>query len=103
MEYVLSKISKLGFDDDYELITYGEKIKFIKVSVKSYNDVIKLAEINGVKSIDFFQEYSLPSADNVNANFQELIDSDNSTSDVTIGIIDGGISFIKISFARNQT
>lgn len=92
MEYVLSKISKLGFDDDYELITYGEKIKFIKVSVKSYNDVIKLAEINGVKSIDFFQEYSLPSVDNVNANFQELIDSDNSTSDVTIGIIDGGIS-----------
>lgn len=91
-EYVLRKIDEIGLSDRYELITYGEKIKFIKVEVKSYDDVVKLAEINGVKSIDFFQEYSLPLTNYNNIDLQMLLDSSEADSNVTIGIIDGGIS-----------
>lgn len=60
-EYVMRKISEFGFSDKHELITYGDRIKLIKLEVQSYDDIIKLAGINGVKSIDFFQEYSLTS------------------------------------------
>lgn len=91
-EYVLRKISEFGFADKHELITYGDRIKFIKIEVQSYDDVIKLAGINGVKSIDFFQEYSLPLTDHASINLQALLGSGELDSDVTIGIIDGGIS-----------
>lgn len=52
-EYVMRKISEFGFSDKHELITYGDRIKLIKLEVQSYDDIIKLAGINGVKSIDF--------------------------------------------------
>lgn len=55
----MRKISEFGFSDKHELITYGDRIKLIKLEVQSYDDIIKLAGINGVKSIDFFQEYSV--------------------------------------------
>ena len=92
-EYVLRKIDEIGLSSKHELITYSEKIKFIKVEVQSYNDIIKLAGINGVKSIDFFQEYSLPSTNCTNIDLQMLLeDNSEMNSNVTIGIIDGGIS-----------
>lgn len=53
-EYVLRKIDEIGLSGRHELITYGEKIKFVKVEVQSYDDIVRLAGINGVKSIDFF-------------------------------------------------
>lgn len=92
MGYVLKKISDLGFTDKHELITYGEKIKFIKIEVQSYDDVIKLAGVNGVKSVDFFQEYSLPLSEFTNTELQTLLDGEYSDSNISIGIIDGGIS-----------
>ena len=91
-EYVMRKISEFGFSDKHELITYGDRIKLIKLEVQSYDDIIKLAGINGVKSIDFFQEYSLPLTNHTSINLQTLLDNDPLDSDVTIGIIDGGIS-----------
>ena len=57
MGYVKRKLSVLGFANRHKIISYGEKIKYIKVQVDSYEDIIKLASINGVKSVDFFQEY----------------------------------------------
>lgn len=92
MGYVKRKLSVLGFANRHKIISYGEKIKYIKVQVDSYEDIIKLASINGVKSVDFFQEYSLPLTEYVNTDLQMLLDSDSFESDLNIGIIDGGIS-----------
>ncbi len=55
MEYVLRKMSKYGFDEKYKIITYGSSIMYIRVEVETYDDVVKLAGINGVKTIDFFR------------------------------------------------
>lgn len=37
------------------MITYGSSIMYIKVEVETYDDVVKLAGINGVKTVDFFK------------------------------------------------
>ncbi len=62
------------------------------MEVNSYEDIITLASINGVKTVSFFQEYSLPRNDFSAIELQTLLDSEYRDSDVTIGIIDGGIS-----------
>ncbi len=90
--YVIEKLAVLGYSERYEQIAYGERIRYIKIQVDTYDDVVKLAGINGVKSVDFFQEYSLPLTDHVNAGLQTLLDSGDFVSEVNIGIIDGGIS-----------
>ena len=60
--------------------------------MNSYEDIIKLASINGVKTVSFFQEYSLPRNDFSMTELQTLLDSEYRDSDASIGIIDGGIS-----------
>lgn len=55
MSYIMKKLSDYGFLEKHELITYGDRIKFIKIEVSSYEDIVKIASINGVKSIDFFK------------------------------------------------
>ena len=92
MGYVLRQLDELGFSNNHELITYGEKIKYIKVAVKSFQDIVRIASINGVKSVDFFQKYSLPLTDCINTDLQLLLNDDSVTSEISIGIIDGGIS-----------
>jgi len=90
--YIIKKIEELGFAETHELITYGERIKFIKVEVSSYDDVVKIASINGVRSVDFFQEYSLPLSEFVNTDLEAFLDAEYNDCDIRIGIIDGGIS-----------
>lgn len=92
MEYISQKLSDLGLQDSVELITYGDKIKLIKVAVQTQEDVIKLAAINGVKTVDFFQEYSLPHSEFSITQFQEYLDVEHLDSEISVGIIDGGIS-----------
>lgn len=92
MNYIMKKLSDYGFAEKHELITYGEQIKFIKVQVSSYEDIVKIASINGVKSIDFFQEYSLPLNEYSETNVKAILGNEYSDSETTIGIIDGGIS-----------
>lgn len=91
-DYVLRKLAAMGFSGCHEFISYGERIKFIKIKVASFEDVVKIAEINGVKSVDFFQEYSLPLTEYINTDLQLLLNGDDTIGEVTIGIIDGGIS-----------
>lgn len=55
MDYVFKKIDEYGFGGNYEIITYGSSIMYIKVEVETYNDVVKIAGINGVKTVDFFK------------------------------------------------
>ncbi len=90
--YVTSKLDELNLSDSTEVITYGDSIKYIKLEVKTQDDIIKLASINGVKSVDFFQEYSTPKIELGEVDLQELFDMEFVDSDVRIGIIDGGIS-----------
>lgn len=91
-QYINKKLSEFGFAGKYKTISYGEDIKFIKIEVSSYEDVVKIASINGVKKIDFLQEYSLPINNSLNTSLHSLMDGEYSDSDVIIGIIDGGIS-----------
>ena len=55
MDYVFKKFDEYGFGDNYEVITYGSSIMYIRVEVETYDDIVKLAGINGVKTVDFFQ------------------------------------------------
>lgn len=90
--YIKSKLNEFHFRGKYEAISYGSQIRFLKIEIESYNDIIKLASINGVKSISLFQEYSLPRDDFSVSKLQTLLDVEHVDSDVVIGIIDGGIS-----------
>lgn len=90
--YVINKLFELGFNKKYKKITYGDKISFIKIEVSSFDDIIKLASVNGIKSIDFFQEYSLPLNEFENTDLQLFLGNEYSDSEIKIGIIDGGIS-----------
>lgn len=90
--YIKRKLKTLGLQENCEIITYGEHIKFLKIEVRSYEDIINIASINGVKSVDFFQEYSLPKDNFSSTDLQILLDCEYANSDVSIGIIDGGIS-----------
>ena len=90
--YVRKKITELGLQENCKVIEYGEHIKYIKIGVQSYEDIIKIASINGVKSVDFFQEYYLPQYDYSIVDVQDLLGEEYNDSDITIGIIDSGIS-----------
>lgn len=90
--YIKRKLNEFHFQDKYEIISYGNQIKFLKIEIGVYDDIIKLASINGVKSIGFFQEYSLPHNNFSVPKLQTLLDVEYRDSDITIGIIDGGIS-----------
>ena len=54
-DYVTRKLHLFHFKDKYEIISYGDQLKFLKIEVASYDDIIKLASINGVKDIGFFK------------------------------------------------
>lgn len=92
MNYVLRKLTELGLSDNHTIISYGDKIQYLKLQVNSFEDVSTVASINGVKSVDFFQEYSLPLTNYMNTGLEYLLKTDQRTSEVNIGIIDGGIS-----------
>ena len=93
-EYVCSKLDDIGVGKELKKIEYGEKIRYIKVSVQSYEQIERIARINGVKSIDFFREYSLP-VDSIpleKIKGLEMKDEIYRAAETNIGIIDGGIS-----------
>ena len=92
LHYILEKLKKIGLENNYTLISYGESIKFIKIEVDNFEQINKIASINGVKSVDFFQQYSLPTHTFLKNDITTLIDDEYSECDTIIGIIDGGIS-----------
>ncbi len=92
LRYITKKIGDLGLAEKQEIIIYGSNIKFIKVEVTSYDDVLKIAAINGVKTVDFFQEYSLPLDEFIATDLQTFLDDEYTDSEIIIGIVDGGIS-----------
>lgn len=90
--YIMQKLSEMNLSEAAELITYGEKIKFIKVQVASFDDVKRVSEINGVKFVDYFQTYSQPLSEFTIEGLKTVLDIEHLESDTRIGIIDGGIS-----------
>lgn len=90
--FIQKKLTDYNLHEKCKIISYGEHIKFLKVEVNSYEDIIKISSINGVKTVDFFQEYSLPKSNYTPADLKNLLDNNYTDSDVSIGIIDGGIS-----------
>jgi hypothetical protein len=92
MGYVMSKLHVFGLLENHKIISYGSKIKLVKIEVNSYDDIVNLASINGVRAVDFFQEYSLPLDEFNSTDLQDFLGSEYSESEIRIGIIDGGIS-----------
>lgn len=90
--YIFKKLKDYGYEEKSKLIAYGNRIKYIKIEVSSYEDVLKIASINGVKTLDFFQEYALPKDEYVTTDLQAYLVEECIDSDEIIGIIDGGIS-----------
>lgn len=91
-EYFKQKLQELGILDSTKKITYGQNIKFYKISVQSYDQIEKVAAINGVKTVDFFQEYSMPLDEYGTEILEEYLEAEHIDSEVQVGIIDGGIS-----------
>lgn len=94
-EYFYRKISEIGLNENTMKIIYGEKIKLLKMKVNKSEDIIKIASINGVKSLDLIQEYCIPvnqqnEPNSSNTDFE--IGNDFVEGKTIIGIIDGGIS-----------
>lgn len=92
LDYVLSKLKELGLTDTHELVSYGGKVRYIKVCVQDFSDIQKIAQINGVKSIDFFREFVLPNTQSIPLTSRNLQELNYVDCDTVIGIIDGGIS-----------
>ncbi len=90
--YVIGKLKSMGLYDESELIEHGENIKCLKLKVNSYEDILNIAAINGVKTIDFFQSYTLPRTLCSSFELGEMLDCEYTDSEINIGIIDSGIS-----------
>jgi hypothetical protein len=92
-DYVINKIQTFGLGgENLKLIKYGDDIRYIKLSVTSYQDIVNISFINGIKTIGFFQEYSLPLEEYSKIDIKKYLDEDHVNSDTRIGIIDSGIS-----------
>lgn len=74
--YIQKKLIEYKLHEKCEIISYGEHIKFLKVEVNSYEDIIKISSINGVKTVDFFQEYSLPKSNYTSTNLKTVLNKD---------------------------
>lgn len=90
--YVNDKLKVYNLLGKSKVISYGDKIKYLKIGIESYSDVEKIASINGVKSIDFFQKYTLPKDDYDTTKLKINFNDNQIDSDIQIGIIDSGIS-----------
>lgn len=90
--YVYKELKKINLYDKAEFINYGDKINYIQLSIQSYEDINKIAAINGIKSVDFFGQYHSINYDDKEKCTEFDFPINNIESDVIIGIIDSGIS-----------
>ncbi|GAA3650263.1 S8 family peptidase [Asaccharospora irregularis] len=91
--HIRSELTRIGLGSNMKTLIFGSNIKYIKVEVQSFEEIIQVANINGIKSIDFFQQYT--SVQDENTIIDHVFDKDDIdevVSDVVIGIIDSGIS-----------
>ncbi len=89
-QYVENKIKSLGYNFEYKI--FGEHLNFFKLENVKLSDLDTLSRINGIKLIDIFTEYVVPSDNNKSRSNFFNEDEDVAVSDTIIGIIDSGIS-----------
>ncbi len=88
--YIADQLNKLGYKPTY--YDYGSKLNYFKLENVNIDDIESLSNINGVKKLDIFYQYSSPNS-NINFNLKRFIEPDDLISeDTTIGLIDSGIS-----------
>lgn len=90
--YVNKELKRINLYDKAKFISYGDKINYIQLSIHSNDDIKRIAEINGVKSVDFFEQYYAVNYDDKEKDTEFDFPTNNIESDVIIGIIDSGIS-----------
>ena len=44
MNYIIRKLNEFGFADRFEIISYGESIRYIKIETQTYDDIIKFSD-----------------------------------------------------------
>ena len=89
--YVEGQIKLLGYED-IKFVSYGQKLEYFVVHNVKTTDINKIKLINGIKSIDVFDKYTMPKSNIINVSEFNIPESDVSESDIIIGIIDSGIS-----------
>lgn len=90
--YIYRKLQELELDKNIKKIKYGSNVNLLMVEVNKCSDIQRIAAINGIKVVDFFQEYSLPIDEYGSQIANEIEEEEYVDSDICIGIIDGGIS-----------
>lgn len=86
------QLETIGLNEKYEILSFNTDLELIKLQVASYEDVLAIANINGVKSVDFFQEYTAPITEAISTDLECHLDNESDESEVIIGIIDSGIA-----------
>ena len=90
--YVMRKLTELGVADNVKFINYGEKIQYMQMTVQSYEQVIEISKINGVRNIDFYCSYYGSNEEGVVENLSFTVPENLINTNTIIGIIDSGIS-----------
>lgn len=90
--YVRERLETVVGKDSVEIIEYLSDMRFFRVNASDAAVVNEISQINGIRNIDFFQQYS-SLIEQMNRSLTNLIGTEESVSvDTVIGIIDGGIS-----------
>ena len=89
---IVLELKKLGYDVSY--FEFGKKLNYFKLENVKSEDIIKIAQLNGIKYIDIFQQYSTPEVKEKNITNFFVEPADLIVDDIIIGIIDSGISEI---------
>lgn len=96
IEFIKQELSKIDGVRDFKFHDISKSLKLYEVSLESMSLVDEISKINGIRSIDTFQEYyALINNKESDANSKLLDDIYNEKhdeSDYIIGIIDSGIS-----------
>lgn len=91
--YVIEELEKKNTVRNMQFKSFGSSVKYFKLEVNSFEEIIDIAKINGVKSIDLMQSYaSIKSKNKELKDAINLSDENAEESELIIGIIDSGIS-----------
>ena len=90
--YVLEKLKEISEGKEVKVVSYGDRLKFIKCEVDNYNDVLEISKINGIRKIDIISSYHSATKEFIESEKNLKLKCVNEETDTIIGIIDSGIS-----------
>lgn len=89
--YLLEKLTNLGITE-IKNVNKSKNLKYLKIGIENKEQIEKIAELNGVRYIDFFQKYSSLETHNSTISKEEYSILEGEEEDIIIGVIDSGIS-----------